>query len=148
MFYWLTMMQIRESSLLNRGARRFESFWSSWGFLTTRYMQVLDLHISTLTWILQNVNGAPLENTVLYLPAPTQRFHRMGTLLSPSLHSQCAVVLSHNGIAEVLGLPEYVASTAKSQLTQVYNGTVLNRHRPKHCIKTPFSLQATRPVSI
>jgi hypothetical protein len=42
-------------------------------------------------------------------------------LLSPSLHSQCAVVLSHNGIAKVLGLPEYVASTTKSRLTQVYN---------------------------
>ena len=37
------------------------------------------------------------------------------TLLSPSLHSQCMVVLCHNGIAEVLGLPEYVASTTNSQ---------------------------------
>ena len=35
-------------------------------------------------------------------------------LLSPSLHSQCVVVLSHNGIAEVLGLLEYVASTCKN----------------------------------
>ena len=30
-------------------------------------------------------------------------------------HSQCAVSFSYNGIAEILGLPEYVASTAKSQ---------------------------------
>jgi len=28
-------------------------------------------------------------------------------------HSQCAVVFSHSGIAKVLGLPEYVASTTK-----------------------------------
>ena len=44
-------------------------------------------------------------------------------------HSQCAVVFSHNGIAEISGLLEYVASTTKSRLTQVYNGTVLNQHR-------------------
>jgi hypothetical protein len=30
-------------------------------------------------------------------------------------HSQCAIVFSHDGIAEVLGLLEYVAGTAKSQ---------------------------------
>ena len=42
------------------------------------------------------------------------------TLLSPSLHSQCASSLSHNGIAEV-GLPEHVASTTKSQTTVAYN---------------------------
>jgi hypothetical protein len=34
-------------------------------------------------------------------------------LLSSSLYSQCAVVLSHKGIAEVSGLPEYMVSTAK-----------------------------------
>jgi hypothetical protein len=37
------------------------------------------------------------------------------TLLLPSLHSQCSVVLSHNEIAKVLGLTEYVASTTKSR---------------------------------
>jgi len=40
-------------------------------------------------------------------------------------HTQCVVVFSHNGIAEVLGLLEYVASTTKSRLTQVYNGRSL-----------------------
>ena len=29
-------------------------------------------------------------------------------------HPQCAVVFSHNGIAEILGLPKYVAGTTKS----------------------------------
>ena len=29
-------------------------------------------------------------------------------------HAQCAVVFSHNGIAEILGLLEYVASTTRS----------------------------------
>ena len=36
-------------------------------------------------------------------------------------HSQCAVVLSHNEIAEILDLLEYVASTARSRTRQVYN---------------------------
>ena len=30
-------------------------------------------------------------------------------------HAQCTVVFSHNGIAKVLGLPKYVASTTRSQ---------------------------------
>ena len=30
-------------------------------------------------------------------------------------HAQCPVVFSHNGIAKVLGLPKYVASTTKSR---------------------------------
>jgi hypothetical protein len=34
------------------------------------------------------------------------------TVLQPSLHSQCAVIVSHTRIAQLLGLPEYVASTA------------------------------------
>ena len=56
------------------------------------------------------------ESTVLHLLAPLLVDSQdMYTLLSPSLHSQCAVSLSHNGIAEVLGLPEYVASTTKSR---------------------------------
>ena len=29
-------------------------------------------------------------------------------------HARCAVVFSHNGIVEILGLPEYVASTVRS----------------------------------
>jgi hypothetical protein len=95
-------------------------------------MQVLDQHISIFTRILQNMNrSALLESTVLHLATSFVRdgFTGCVTLLSPSPHSQCAVVFSANGIAEILGLPEYMASTAKSWLTQVYNGTVLNRHR-------------------
>ena len=30
-------------------------------------------------------------------------------------HAQCAIAFSHNGIAKVLGLPKYVASTTKSR---------------------------------
>ena len=77
----------------------------------------LNLHISTLTQILQNVNRSALpESIVLHRPAPllvdTQDVY---TLLSPSPHSWCAVVFFHNRIAEVLGLLKYVASTARSQ---------------------------------
>jgi hypothetical protein len=41
-------------------------------------------------------------------------------------HAQCAVVFSHNGIAEVLVLPEYVANTTRSGLT-----TGLQRYGPQ-----------------
>ena len=44
-------------------------------------------------------------------------------------HAQCIVVFSHNGIAEVLGLPEYVASTTRSRPHTGLQLTVLNRHR-------------------
>ena len=92
---------------------------------------VLDLHISTFTRILQNVNRSALpESTVLHLPAPLLVDSQdVYTLLSPSAHSQCAVAFSHNGKAKVSGLPKYVASTTRSRTQQVYNGTVLNRHR-------------------
>jgi hypothetical protein len=55
------------------------------------------------------------ENTILHLLAPLLVDSQdVYTLLSSSLYSQCVLGLSHNGIAEVLGLPEYVASTARS----------------------------------
>ena len=44
-------------------------------------------------------------------------------------HAQCAVVFSHNGIAEVSGLPEYVVGTSKSRPHDGLQRTVLNRHR-------------------
>ena len=44
-------------------------------------------------------------------------------------HSQCVVVFSHNGIAKVSGLPEYVASTTRSQPHTGLERTVLNRYR-------------------
>jgi hypothetical protein len=43
------------------------------------------------------------------------------TILSPSLHSQCAVIISHTRIAQMSGLPEYVASTASHDHRQLYN---------------------------
>jgi hypothetical protein len=50
--------------------RRLELIKPSWGFPTTRHMQVLDLHISTFTQILQNVNRSALpESTVLHRPS-------------------------------------------------------------------------------
>jgi hypothetical protein len=48
--------------------------------------------------------------------------HKHGyIILSPSLHSQCAVVVSHKGLAKVLGLPEYVANTTSHDHRQLYN---------------------------
>jgi hypothetical protein len=50
------------------------------------------------------------------------RIHKHGyTILPPSLHSQCAVIVSHTRIAQMLGLPEYVASTASHDHRQLYN---------------------------
>ena len=78
---------------------------------------VPNLHISTFTQILENMNRSALpESTVLHLPMPLLVDSQDGyTLLSPCPMSQCVVVFSHNGVAEVLSLPEYVASTAKSR---------------------------------
>jgi hypothetical protein len=44
-------------------------------------------------------------------------------------HSQCVVVFSHNGIAKVLGLSEYVVSTTKSQPHTSLQRTILNWHK-------------------
>jgi hypothetical protein len=50
------------------------------------------------------------------------RIHKHGyTILPPSLHSQCTVIISHTRIAQMLGLPEYVASTASHDHRQLYN---------------------------
>jgi hypothetical protein len=62
-------------------------------------------------------------------------------------HAQCTVIFSHNGIAEVSGLPEYVASCKVSTHAGLQQ-TVLNQHRRKHYIETPFSMQATHPIQI
>jgi hypothetical protein len=115
------------------------------------------LHTSTLTRILQNRNRSSAtreHSTHLTASFVHDRFTEVCYMvLLPSLHSQYTVIVSHNGIAQMLGLPEYVASTAKSRLKQAYNSTVLNRHRRRHYIETPFSMQAScgitnRPVSI
>ena len=122
---------VRGSSLHNRGARRFKLIRSSWDFLTTRHMQVVDLHISTLTWILQNMNRSSAtreHSTPPPCATPGGFTGCVHTTLTIS-RSKCIVVFSHNGIVEVLGLPEYVASTTRSQLTTVYNSMVLNWHR-------------------
>jgi hypothetical protein len=42
-------------------------------------------------------------------------------VLSPSLHSQCMFIVFYKGIAEMLGLPEYVASTTSHDHRQLYN---------------------------
>jgi hypothetical protein len=71
----------------------------------------------------QNMNGfVRPESTVLHLPTPllvdSQDVYR---LLLPSLYSQCVVGLSHNGIAEVLDLPKYVASTTSHDHKRPFN---------------------------
>ena len=73
--------------------------------------------------ILQNVNGfALLESTVLHRPTPSKMISQGGyTLLPPSLHSQCAVVLSHNGIAKVLRLTKGMQLSTFNLDQQVYN---------------------------
>ena len=44
-------------------------------------------------------------------------------------HCQCTVVFSHNGIAKVSGLSEYVIGIAKSRPQAALQRSVLNRHR-------------------
>ena len=69
------------------------------------------------------MNGfALLESTVLHRPTPSKMISQGGyTLLPPSLHSQCAVVLFHNGIAEVLRLTDGMQLSTFNLDQQVYN---------------------------
>jgi hypothetical protein len=59
----------------------------------------------------------PLESTVHLQSSPWPRGY---TLLSSSLHSQCAIGRSRDRIAKVLGLPEYAISY-KVSTKQAYN---------------------------
>ena len=69
-------------------------------------------------------------------------------------HTQCAVVFSHNGIAEVSGLPEYVASTTSHDHKQPYNDrSLIDTDGTKHDQATlsaepPETYPMSRPVSI
>jgi hypothetical protein len=119
--------------------RRFESIRPSWGFLTTRQRWVANSHSSTLTRILQNGNRSRATRehsthfTVSFVPDGFTGV--CYTILSPSLHSQYAVIIPHSGLAQVLGLPEYVASTASHDHKQAVQRTVLSRHRRGHYVQ-------------
>jgi hypothetical protein len=58
---------------------------------------------------------ATREHTTPPPCATPSRFTRCVHATLTISHAQYTVVFSHNGIAEILGLPEYVASTAKSR---------------------------------
>ena len=90
-----------------------------------------NLHISTLTRILQNMNGccATREHSTPPPCATPGGFTGWVHTTVAISHSQCAVVFSHNEIVKVLGLPEYVGSTTKSQPHTGLQRMVLNRHR-------------------
>jgi hypothetical protein len=85
----------------------------------------LFLHTWTLTRIIlyKNRSNATQEYSTHF----TVSFIRDGftkvcyMVLSPSLHSQCVVIVSYTRIAQMLGLPEYVASTASHDHGQFYN---------------------------
>jgi hypothetical protein len=90
-------------------------------------MQVLDLHIST--FLSDPPKREPVHATRKHstpppyaVPNGIARWEHATPAIS---HSQCVVVFSRNGIAQVFGLSGYVVSTAKSQLKQVYNGRSL-----------------------
>jgi hypothetical protein len=128
MFHLLTTMQVRQSSLLNRGATtiRIDIYQPSLG--------------SSKTW----PGPASPKSTVHLQSSPWPQGY---TLLSLSLHSQCVVGRSHDSITEVLGLPVHVISYKVSKHRRAYNGTVLNRHNRRHYIGTPFPMQVHRPIS-
>jgi hypothetical protein len=73
------------------------------------------LHTSTLTQILhyRNWSNATRERSthfsVSFVPDKFTGVCYM--ILSLSLHSQCAVIVPHKGIAQMLSLPEHMAST-------------------------------------
>jgi hypothetical protein len=74
-----------------------------------------NLHISTLTQILQNVNGSSAtqeHSTPPPCATPSGFIGRVHATLAISL------LLVRSYITEVLCLPEYVASTTRSRLTK------------------------------
>jgi hypothetical protein len=83
------------------------------------------LHTSTLTQILlyENRSSTTREHSTHF----TMLFVHDGftevcyMVLPLSLHSQCVVIVSHTRISQMLGLPEYVSSTASHDHRQLYN---------------------------
>jgi hypothetical protein len=111
-----------------------------------------NLHISTLTQILQNGNRSRATQkhsthfTASFVPNGFTGVYY--TILPPSLHSQYAVIISHKGIAQMLGLPEYVASTTSHDHRQSWQRMVLNRHRWGHYIRPQNTTQAKIPPDL
>ena len=123
MFHWLTTMYSRELSLLLWEAVAIQIDLAQLGFpYHTTYVG------SRPTYI--NIHLDPPKCELVYA---TQEYSAPPPWAAPGgfigcvhatltiSHAQCVVVFSHNGIAEVSGLPEYVTSTTKSRSQQVYN---------------------------
>jgi hypothetical protein len=97
------------------------------------------LYTLTLTWILHygSRSSASREHITHFVVSfiPDGFTGVCYTILSPSLHSQCAVIVPHKGISQMLGLLEYVASTTNHDHKQVVQQTVLNRHGRGHYVQ-------------
>jgi hypothetical protein len=97
------------------------------------------LHTLTLTQILHHGNRSSAtreHNTHSIVSFVPDGFTGVcNTVLSPPLHFQCVVIISHKGIAQMLGLLEYVASTTSHDHRQAVQRTVLNRHRRGHYVQ-------------
>jgi hypothetical protein len=145
MFHWLTTMygqRVESSSPRSSGdSNRFGPTRVSLPHDICRSMSVdPNLHISTLTQILQNGNqsSATREHsthfTMSFIP---DRFTEVCYMvLSPSLHSQCAVAISQNEIAKIYWAYRSMwLVLAKSQLHTGLQRTVPNRHRRGHYVK-------------
>jgi hypothetical protein len=136
---------VRGSSLLLRRATAIRIDLAQLGFpYHTIYAGLglnLNLHISTLTWIplYRNRSSATREHSTHF----TASFVLNGfigacyTVLSPSLHSQCAVVVFHKGVAEIYWAYQSMWPVlAKPQPHTSLQRTVLNRWRRGHYIKS------------
>jgi hypothetical protein len=137
------MMQDGWSSLLHREAAAIWIGLAQLGFpYHTTYIGLGPdpcLYTSTLTWILHygNRSNATREHSthfsVLFVPDGFTGVCYM--ILSSSLHSQCAVIIPHKRIAQMLGLLEYVASTTNHDHKQAVQRMVLNRHGRGHYVQ-------------
>jgi hypothetical protein len=149
------MMQDGWSSLLHREATAIQIGLAQLGFpYHTTYAGLGPdpcLHTSTLTRILHygNRSSATREHSTHSTASfvPNGFIGVCNTVLSSSLHFQCVVIVSYKGIAQMLGLPEYVASTTSHYHRQAVQRMVLNRHRRGHYVQPQIGRKPRfRPV--
>jgi hypothetical protein len=122
MFHWLTMMygqRVESSSLRsNDDSNRFGPAGVSLPHDKCRWRTYTHQHLLESSKI--GTGLALFESIVHCVVRPDGFTWACYMVLLSYLYSQCVVVVSHKGIAKILGLPEHVANTSK----------VLTTHRP------------------
>ena len=157
LFHWLTTMQFSWSSLLLREAA---AIWIDLAQLGFPYHTTYAGPGFGLKYI--NPHSDPPKRELVCAtwehstPPPcatpggsTWWVHATLTIS----HAQCAIVFSHNGIAEVSGLTEYVASTTSHDHKRPYNDrSLINTGRTsttrRTCLPNTYLNINSHPVSI